>query len=138
MYSSLIYEHIFETTVKGQGCAALYARSGQEDICVEWLYRHSPRLAIYMGYLRVTQSAVDACLFLNGLVDELLVSVGDTICYPLADEDYLDRDTMMAISFLAETIPNLEDVFMEAFLTEITNSKYISPDSAHLIPYTAL
>lgn len=119
MFSTTIYNNIFTSDAEGQDTAATYARSGQEDIALEWLGRFNMRLARHLAYLRVSQSAVDASLFFNDLIECKLVEISSSNIFCDADSDEITHETMQALSFILESSPDAEFEIVEEILREI-------------------
>lgn len=119
MFSTTIYNNIFKANIQGQDMAETYSRSGQDDVGLEWLGRLSLRLAHYVAYLRVVQSAEDACLFVNEQVDLLLTELSSSNVFPDRDSDVITVETMQALRFLMEEVPTAQDHFINQIAQEI-------------------
>lgn len=136
MYSTSIYKNIFQADIEGQDLADTYARSGQEDVALEWLGRCSLRLAHYVAFLRVVQSAEDACLFINEQVDLLLTELSSCNVFPDRDSDCVTVETMQAVNFILEEIPTSEDHLITSIIRE-TQKSSLGKDASKLRPVGA-
>lgn len=132
MNANKIYSTIFKNDIRGQALANIYARCGQDDICIEWLEKQSIGVATYMAYLRVHQSAEDACLFLNGLIADMLTTLNGHGGFVDEDEDYITCDTIQALRFLISTDESAETHIMENIIDEVYSQKPLSTDCEYL------
>lgn len=132
MNANKIYSSIFKNDIRGQALATTYARSGQDDIGIDWIERQSVGVATYMAYLRVHQSAEDACLFLNGLIADMLTTLNGHGGFVDEDEDFVTCDTIQALRYLILSDESAETHIMENIIDEVCSQNPLCTDCDYL------
>jgi len=137
MISTTVYNNIFHGNAHGQSIAASYALTGQNDIGLEWLGKLSIPLATAMAYLRVHSSGEDACLFLNLEIDNFLLELSPTNIFCDKDSDVVTTETIQALYFIYESIPNAEGLLISKIYDEV-QSTAPSSDAGMLVPLASI
>lgn len=137
MISTRSYNNIFSPDPISQDIAAAYARTGQSDIGLEWLGRHSARIGNLMAYLRVCQGAENACLFINQEIGFYVQGISIDQHFEDMDEDVITNASIVALHYIMGSDSASEDNLCSAIYEEIQRGTF-SADAAYLKPLVQL
>lgn len=121
---------IFNQSVEGKVLAREYTVGAQEDIGLEWLGRHSQRIAVHVAYLRVTQGSNVACLSLNELLGVIFEEEERT--FDFSEDDEVSVESIRALHAILTRDPYAEERIVESLAAAIVDEK-IEGDGRHLV-----
>jgi hypothetical protein len=111
-----------------------YIENAQVEIGLEWLARHSLRIAQHMLYLRICQDNVIACITLNeAILDYLANSMYVDYQYMCLDESVVEVETVKALNALLSQDPYSEQFIIDRLVVQI-QSELAQPAAAYLLP----